>query len=148
MSIYKVIFCFHYLSLLPETKIFDRCIITFFYKWLKAALQFCFRCFPSFFLDVIIIDFYLYRSRAIFEKILWTNELLDSIFSIVSKVLRYKGESHIDFCTQCVIMMQTAWPSPPPLPLSKCVISRFSTKCSFLKNVLKIPVNKKGKLHL
>ena len=29
---------FHYLSLLLETEIFDRCIITFFYKWLKTAL--------------------------------------------------------------------------------------------------------------
>ena len=106
--------------------------------------------FPAFFVDVIIIDFYFVtgRSRAIFEKKLWTNQLSGSIFSIVSKVLRYKGESHIDFCTQCAIMMQTAWPSPPPLPLSKCVISRFLTKYSFLKNVLIIPDNKKGKLHL
>ena len=31
-------FYFHYLSLLLETEIFDRCIITFFYKWLKTAL--------------------------------------------------------------------------------------------------------------
>ena len=29
---------FHYLSLLLETEIFDRCIITFFHKWLKTVL--------------------------------------------------------------------------------------------------------------
>ena len=31
-------FYFHPLSLLLETEVFDRCRITFFYKWLKAAL--------------------------------------------------------------------------------------------------------------
>ena len=31
-------FYFHYLSLLLETEIFDRCIITFFHKWLKTVL--------------------------------------------------------------------------------------------------------------
>ena len=103
--------------------------------------------FPAFFVDVIIIDFYFVtgRSRAIFEKKLWTNQLSGSIFSIVSKVLRYKGESHIEFCTQYAIMTQTI--APPP-PLTKCVVSRFSTKHSFLKNILNIPESKKGKLHL
>ena len=31
-------FYFHHLSLLLETEIFDRYIITFFHKWLKTVL--------------------------------------------------------------------------------------------------------------
>ena len=50
-------FLFFSLFLLLYTKLFDRCGITFFYKWLKAALLFCFTCFPSFFLSLIILDF-------------------------------------------------------------------------------------------
>ena len=58
------------LSLLLEVEVFDRCGIIFFYKWLKAVLEFCFTCFPSFFLSVLIIDFYFVtgKSRAIFFK--------------------------------------------------------------------------------
>ena len=56
------------LSLLLEVEVFDRCGIIFFYKWLKAVLEFCFTCFPSFFVSVLIIDFYFVtgKSRAIF----------------------------------------------------------------------------------
>ena len=42
-------FLFHSLSLLLEIEIFDQCRITFFIKSLKAALEFCFTYFPSFF---------------------------------------------------------------------------------------------------
>ena len=43
-------------------------VITFLYKCLKTVLQFCFTCFPSFFLDVLIIGFCFetVKSRAIF----------------------------------------------------------------------------------
>ena len=60
------LFSLSFFVLVTET--FDRCIITFFYNWLKTALLFCFTYFPSFFLDVIKKDFYFptARSRAIF----------------------------------------------------------------------------------
>ena len=46
-----------------------------------------------------------------------------------------RGESHIDFRTQCVIMTQTRW---PPTPCHLCNSQNFDKSDSFLKPVLNI----------
>ena len=47
-----------------------------------------------------------------------------------------RGEPHIDFCTQCVIMTQRRWPSPTPCYMSHS--QNFDKIDSFLKSVLYI----------
>ena len=48
-----------------------------------------------------------------------------------------KGESHINFRTQFLIMTQTRWPLPP-LPCHICHFHNFDKTDSFLKAVLNI----------
>ena len=49
-----------------------------------------------------------------------------------------RSESHIDFCTQGVIMTQTRWPPPFPSPCHLRHSQNFDKIDSFLKPVLNI----------
>ena len=54
-----------------------------------------------------------------------------------SNNFQFRGESHIDFCVQCVIMMQTRWPQAPCYMFHS---QNFNKNNSFLEPVLNIIV--------
>ena len=59
---------------------------------------------------------------------------------------RIKGESHIDFRTQCVIMTQIQW--HPPHPLLNSSFQIFDKIDSFLKHISNVLDSKKGRIYL
>ena len=75
---------------------------------------------------------------------MWYDVLLENTTYVIYEFVR--GESHIDFRTQCVIMTQITWPPPPKYYMRHLQI--FDKIDSFLKNVSNLLDNKKVRLHL
>ena len=77
-----------------------------------------------------MIDFY---SHDLVERFIQLSKCRKAV------VLCIRGESHIDFRTQCVIMTQTRWPHlPPPISCHLRHSQNFDKIDSFLKPVLNI----------
>ena len=77
-----------------------------------------------------MIDFY---SHDLVERFIQLSKCRKAV------VLCIRGESHIDFRTQCVIMTQTRWPHfPPPISCHLRHSQNFDKIDSFLKPVFNI----------
>ena len=119
--------------------------ITSSYKWLKAVFWFCFTCTSV--LQLLVLG--NFSDKTLWRNQLWycfTHNYKAPFFSMVTKVLRYRGEPHIEFRMQCVIMKQITW--PPLLTLYTRHFYIFAKIHSFLKNLLNVPDSKKSILQL